>query len=274
MKSFLKLENVVVYNADIIETHAVKPNSVDLIVTSPPYNIDIKYGSYDDSIPYEKYLEFSRKWLRKCYKLAKSDGRLCLNIALDKNKPSKQSVCADITAVAKSVGWKYEGTVIWNEQNISRRTAWGTYASAWVPHIITPVEVIIVMYKRVWKKAHRGTSDITKKEFKKWTNGVWEFSGASKKKIGHPAPFPVELPRRCIKFYSYVTDTVLDPFCGSGTTLLACLETGRTGIGVEINKEYCKLAARRIRGYVKSNPLTMIRKYFVQEESRRMSLLQ
>ena len=102
---------------------------------------------------------------------------------------------------------------------------------------------------------------------------MWEFSGASKKKIGHPAPFPVELPRRCIKFYSYVTDTVLDPFLGSGTTLLACLETGRTGIGVEINKEYCKLAARRMRAYAKSNPFTIIKNRFVRQASRISSLL-
>jgi len=273
MKPFLKSENAVVYNADITMTNAVKPNTIDLIVTSPPYNVDVKYGIYDDSIPYEKYLEFSRKWMRKCYDLAKSDGRLCLNIPLDKNKPAKQSVCADLTTIAKRVGWKYEGTIVWNEQNISRRTAWGTYASAWAPHIITPVEVIVVMYKSIWKKAYKGTSDIKKSEFKKWTNGVWEFSGASKKKIGHPAPFPVELPRRCIKFYSYVMDTVLDPFLGSGTTLLACLETCRTGIGVEINKEYCKLATRRIQGYIKSNPLVMMKNRFIQEPARIMSSL-
>jgi len=120
MKPFLKLGNVVVYNADIMKTRAVKPNTVDLIVTSPPYNIGTKYATYDDSIPYEKYLEFSKKWLRKCYKLAQSDGRLCLNIPLDKNKPTKQSVCADLTTIAKRVGWKYECTVVWNEQNISR----------------------------------------------------------------------------------------------------------------------------------------------------------
>jgi site-specific DNA-methyltransferase (adenine-specific) len=273
MKPFLKEGYVVVYNADIITTNAVKPNSVDLIVTSPPYGIGIEYGTYDDSTPYDKYLEFSKKWLRKCYKLAKSDGRLCLNIPLDKNKPTKQSVCADLTTVAKRVGWKYEGTVVWNEQNMSRGTAWGTYASAWAPHIIAPVEVIVVFYKRIWKKAEKGTSDITTDEFKKWAKGVWEFSGASKTRIGHPAPFPVELPRRCIKFYSYVTDTVLDPFCGSGTTLLACLETGRAGIGVEINKEYCELAARRIQGYIQSNLPTVIKNSAIQEEIRRMRLL-
>jgi len=127
----------------------------------------------------------------------------------------------------------------------------------------------VVFYKRIWRKACTGTSTITADEFKKWAKGVWEFPGASKKRIGHPAPFPVELPRRCIRFYSYVTDTVLDPFCGSGTTLLTCLETGRTGIGVEINKEYCELAAKRIRGYVESNPLVIERNSYVQKVFRR-----
>jgi site-specific DNA-methyltransferase (adenine-specific) len=247
LTQFLRLKNVVIYNEDIIEARAIKSSSIDLIVTSPPYNVDINYGAYDDSIPYKKYLEFSRKWLRKCYNLAKSDGRLCLNIPLDKNKPSKQSVCADLTTVAKELGWKYQTTVIWNEQNISRRTAWGSFRSARAPFVIAPVEVIIVLYKDYWRKVHEGKSDITKRQFIRWTNGVWNFSGASKKKIGHPAPFPVELPKRCIKLFSYVGDTVLDPFLGSGTTLLACLETHRTGIGIEINKKYCKLAARRIR---------------------------
>jgi site-specific DNA-methyltransferase (adenine-specific) len=88
---------------------------------------------------------------------------------------------------------------------------------------------------------------VTRDEFIEWTNGVWNFSGESKNKIGHPTPFPVELPKRCIKLFSYVGDTVLDPFLGSGTTLLACLLTERIGIGIEINEEYCKLAARRLR---------------------------
>ena len=69
---------------------------------------------------------------------------------------ASRAVCADLTTIAKRVGWKYEGTVVWNEQNISRRTAWGTYASAWAPHIITPVEVIVVFYKSIWKKVHEG----------------------------------------------------------------------------------------------------------------------
>jgi site-specific DNA-methyltransferase (adenine-specific) len=248
-RAFLELKNVLIYNDDIIETDAIDPESIDLTVTSPPYNVDIKYGTYNDSIPYEKYSEFSERWLRKCYDLTKDDGRLCLNIPLDKNKGGQQSVCADLTTIAKKVGWKYHATVIWNEQNISRRTAWGSWMSASAPFVIAPVEVIVVLYKNVWEKIRKGRSDITRDEFIEWTNGVWNFSGESKNKIGHPTPFPVELPKRCIKLFSYVGETVLDPFLGSGTTLVACLDTQRIGIGVEINRAYCELATRRVRDH-------------------------
>jgi site-specific DNA-methyltransferase (adenine-specific) len=170
-----------------------------------------------------------------------------LNIPLDKNKGGQQSVAADITCIAKEIGWKYHSTIIWNEQNISRRTAWGSWLSASAPFIIAPVEVILILYKKMWKKKHKGKSDLVRKDFIEWTNGVWNFSGESRNRIGHPAPFPLELPRRCIKLFSYVGDTVLDPFLGSGTTLLACLETKRAGIGIEINKNYCDLAIKRLK---------------------------
>jgi site-specific DNA-methyltransferase (adenine-specific) len=94
-----------------------------LVVTSPPYNLGVGHGLCDDGIPYGDWLEFSQKWLCKCLWLAKDDGRLCLNVPLDKNKGGQQSVCADVTTIAKQVGWKYHSTIIWNEQNISRRTA-------------------------------------------------------------------------------------------------------------------------------------------------------
>jgi len=120
--------------------------------------------------------------------------------------------------------------------------------SASAPYVIAPVEVILILYKKNWKKISGSQkSDITKKEFMEWTNGVWSFSGESKKKIGHPAPFPVELPRRCIKLFSYVGDVVLDPFLGSGTTLIAAYLNKRKGIGVEIDKEYCDLAIKRLK---------------------------
>jgi site-specific DNA-methyltransferase (adenine-specific) len=244
---YFQADSVYIYQDDFLTTEWVEENSIDLIVTSPPYNVDIKYGSYDDDIPYDVYLEFTREWLAKCLKLAKDDGRLCLNIPLDKNKGGQQSVCADITTIAKQVGWKYHSTIIWNEQNISRRTAWGSWLSATAPYVIAPVEVILVLYKNRWKKMGGSKqSDITREEFMEWTNGVWNFSGESKKKVGHPAPFPVELPRRCIKLFTFVGDTVLDPFLGSGSTLIACSETDRKGIGIEIDGDYCEIARQRL----------------------------
>lgn len=239
--------NILIYNEDILKTGAIEDNSIDLIITSPPYDVDIKYEDYDDSIPYTEYLEFAEKWLAKCYEFAKDDGRFCLNVPLDKNKGGQQSVCADVTTIAKRVGWKYHSTIVWNEQNISRRTAWGSWLSASAPFVIAPVEVIVVLYKRRWKKKAKGVSDITREEFIEWTNGVWGFSGENRMKIGHPAPFPIELPRRCIKLFSYVDDVVLDPFLGSGTTLIACLETSRRGIGIEIDRKYCDLAVKRLQ---------------------------
>lgn len=249
IKPYFKYDSITIFNDNILKTKAIENNSIDLIVTSPPYDVDIKYENYDDSIPYDKYLEFTRNWLKRCYDFAKDDGRFCLNIPLDKNKGGQQSVCADITTIAKEVGWRYHATIIWNEQNISRRTAWGSWMSASAPFVIAPVEVIVVLYKKEWKKKREGKSDMTRAEFIEWTNAVWNFSGENRTKIGHPSPFPVELPRRCIKLFSFVGDTVLDPFLGSGTTLIACLQTNRIGIGIEIDKKYCDLAVKRLKSY-------------------------
>jgi site-specific DNA-methyltransferase (adenine-specific) len=244
---YFETDSLYIYCDDFLNTQCVEEDSIDLIVTSPPYNLDIRYGSFDDDISYEDYLSFTREWLAKCLQLAKDDGRFCLNIPLDKNKGGQQSVCADITTIAKQVGWKYHSTIIWNEQNISRRTAWGSWLSASAPYVIAPVEVIVVLYKKRWKKMGGSKqSDIIKEEFMEWTNGVWNFSGESKKRVGHPAPFPVELPRRCIKLFTFVGDIVLDPFLGSGTTLIACAETNRKGIGFEIGEDYCEIAKKRL----------------------------
>ncbi len=221
-------------------------DKIDLIITSPPYNVNIKYKDFIDSISYEKYLEFSQDWLKKAFSILSPDGRICINIPLDKNKGGIQSVYADIVYIAKNIGFKYKTTIVWNEQNISRRTAWGSWLSASAPHVIAPVEMILVMYKNQWKKQKKGTSTITKEEFIEWTNGVWTFSGESKKRIGHPAPFPVELPLRCIKLFSFKEDTILDPFVGSGTTMVAAKLTGRRGIGIDISEDYLKIAVRRL----------------------------
>src|SRR6185295_12372338 len=179
-------EGFTLIHDDVLTTNHVEENSVDLIVTSPPYNVDIQYNSHKDDISYADYLEFSRKWMARCYEWLKDEGRFCLNIPLDKNKGGQQSVGADLTGVAKQAGFQYHSTIIWNEGNISRRTAWGSWKSASAPFVIAPVELIVVFYKRKWKKPIRGTSDILRKEFMDWTNGLWTFKGESKKRIGHP----------------------------------------------------------------------------------------
>jgi site-specific DNA-methyltransferase (adenine-specific) len=245
-KIYFETTGIKIVNDDVLTTDTINESSIDLIVTSPPYNVDIKYNHYKDTFSYSEYLEFSKKWLSRCFQWLKDDGRLCLNIPLDKNKNGQQSVGADLTTIAKGIGFQYHSTIIWNEQNISRRTAWGSWLSASAPFVIAPVELIVVLYKKSWKKIGKGISDITREEFMDWTNGMWSFSGESKKKIGHPAPFPLELPKRCIKLFSYVGDIILDPFLGSGTTLIAAALNNRQGIGIEIDETYCNLAKERL----------------------------
>jgi site-specific DNA-methyltransferase (adenine-specific) len=254
---FFTSESFRLLHDDILTTQAIGPASVDLIVTSPPYNVDIQYNSHKDDSDYTSYLDFSLAWLSKAFSLARSEGRLCLNVPLDKNKGGQQSVAADMTALAKQAGWKYHSTIIWNEQNISRRTAWGSWMKASAPYVIAPVEVILVLYKDEWRRdATDRVSDIKRDEFIAWTNGMWTFSGESKKRVGHPAPFPIELPYRCIKLFSFVDDTVLDPFLGSGTTAIAALQNHRRMIGVELDKKYCQLALERVEENLGSNTPT------------------
>ncbi|RIK25704.1 MAG: site-specific DNA-methyltransferase [Anaerolineae bacterium] len=225
---FFDSDTVRILNDDVISTTLVQDDSIDLIVTSPPYNVDIQYNSHKDDLTYSE---------------------------LDKNKGGQQSVGADMTVIAKQIGFQYHATIIWNEGNISRRTAWGSWMSASAPFVIAPVEVIIVLYKSRWKKnSGSKESDVTKVEFLEWTNGVWTFNGESGKKIGHPAPFPLELPRRCIKMFSYVGDTVLDPFSGSGSTVIAAAQNKRKGIGIEIDETYCELAGKRVVNLTSAAP--------------------
>ena len=232
-------------HGDCTKKSTLKKNRIDLTITSPPYNVGLAYDDKtDDSISYDDYLKFSKKWLSNIFHWTKSTGRFCLNVGLDKNKQGKRPTCADFTELAMSIGWKYHTTIIWNEGNISKRTAWGSWLSASAPYVIAPVEVIIVLYKDEWKKNYKGISTIQKDEFMAWTNGVWTFNGA--KKNGHPAPFPLELPDRCIKLFSYKDDVILDPFAGSGTTLLSAMNNYRKPIGIELSQEYYNLAKKRI----------------------------
>lgn len=234
------------YQNDVTEENLFDEEFIDLIVTSPPYNVGLEYNSNPDELSYTAYLKFSEKWMLNCYCWSKNQARFLLNIPLDKNKGGQKSVGADLTTIAQKIGWQYHSTIIWNEGNISRRTAWGSWMKASAPYVIAPVELILVLYKNEWKKTTGSQiSDMTKKEFIEWTNGLWTFPGESKKRIGHPAPFPNELPYRAIKLFSYQEDVVFDPFSGSGTTLIEAANHKRIGIGLEIDSEYCDLAKRR-----------------------------
>jgi len=246
-KEYFKHKRTLLFHNNVLDTELFDEEFIDLIVTSPPYNVGIEYNSNDDELTYEQYLNFSEQWMQNCYNWSKTQARFCLNIPLDKNKGGHRSVGADLTKIAQEVGWKYKSTIIWNEGNISRRTAWGSWKSASAPVVIAPVELIVILYKDEWKKTNGSKiSDVTGDEFKDWTQGVWGFNGESKKRVGHPAPFPKDLPYRCIKMFSYVDDLVFDPFAGSGTTLLVAQNLNRKSIGIEIDSTYCELAKNRI----------------------------
>lgn len=246
-KEFFKHKNILLFQENTLDVNLFNQPFIDLIVTSPPYNLGIEYNSNNDELNYQDYLSFSEKWMANCYHWSKTQTRFCLNIPLDKNKGGHRPVGADLTKIAQKVGWKYKTTIIWNEGNISRRTAWGSWKSASSPVVIAPVELIVVLYKDEWKKTNGSKiNDVTGDEFKNWTQGVWVFNGESKKRIGHPAPFPKELPYRCTKLFSYQQDVVFDPFAGSGTTLLVAQNLYRKAVGIELDADYCKLAKNRI----------------------------
>ena len=248
-KPFYSADGAALYNADSTWLEFLADESVHLVVTSPPYNLDVAYNGYGDDMPYEQYLEWVGLWARALLRVCVESGRACINIPLDSNKGGKRPVYADYVRVFLAAGWTYQTTIVWNEQNISRRTAWGSWLNPSAPFVTAPVEMIVIFHKGPWKRDKRGRStDIGRDEFLGWTLGIWTFSGENPRRVGHPAPFPEELPRRLIKFYSFVEDTVLDPFVGSGTTLAVAKRLGRRAIGVDIDPHYCDLAAKRLEG--------------------------
>jgi site-specific DNA-methyltransferase (adenine-specific) len=223
----------------------------DLLVTSPPYSLGVDYGraGYADDQPYARYLEWVAIWAAALLDASAYGGRACINIPLDSNKGGKRAIYADYLRIFQDAGWTYQTSIVWNEQNISRRTAWGSWLSPSAPFVTAPVEMIAVFYKGSFRRpavdGRRG--DITRDEFLAWTLGMWTFAGANPRRVGHPAPFPEELPKRLIKLYSYPDDLVLDPFAGSGTTLIAARKLGRRSVGVEISPEFCELTIRNLQ---------------------------
>jgi site-specific DNA-methyltransferase (adenine-specific) len=218
---------------------------------SPPYSVGLEYDKYNDTIAYTDYLSFTEHWLFRCYEWLKDTGRICINVPFETAKYGRQSIAADVINAAKVCGLKYYCTAIWFKGTSS--TTWGTFMSAKAPLIIPPVEAIIILYKNEWKRKDVGSkqSDITKNEYTDWTTHIWKIGTEDRTKLGHPAPFPIELPRRCIKLLSFVGDTILDPFMGSSSSLIAAYRNNRIGIGIELDVKYCELAKSRLEREIK-----------------------
>ena len=233
--------------------------SIDLIVTSPPYGLGKSYGVCTDDWSFDAYVEQFRLWMARCYEWLKPDGRACVNIPLDTTVGGRRGAGAVLTQALLDVGFQYHATIVWDKGYINARTAWGSWRSARAPSVIATAELIVVVYKHEWRKRSAGVSDLTREEFMEWVRGVWRITPASAKRAGHPAPFPLEIPKRCIKLFSYVGDTVLDPFVGTGTTLVAARDLGRHGIGIEIDPRYAAMARDAVRDLFSDAPCSTLR---------------
>jgi len=221
-------------------------NSVHLVVTSPPYNVG---KEYDKNLTLNEYLEFLKRVWREVYRVLVPGGRICINIANLGRKPYIP-LHAYIIRDMLEIGFLMRGEVIWNKgSSAGSSTAWGSWCSPANPTLRDIHEYILIFSKGSFQRKNpkHKRSTISKEEFLEFTKSIWTFPAVSAKEIGHPAPFPVELPYRCIQLYTYEGDVVLDPFMGSGQTAIAAIKTGRYYIGYEINEEYVKLAERRIQ---------------------------
>lgn len=218
--------------------------SVHLMVTSPPYNAQ---KEYDEDLNLDEYLGLLDRVWRETYRVLVPGGRACINVANLGRKPYIP-LHSHIVQQMQEIGFLMRGEIIWNKgPSSSSSTAWGSWQSASNPVLRDVHEYILVFSKGTFRRDGRDReSTITRDDFLEWTKSVWTFPAVSAKKIGHPAPFPDELPHRLIQLFTFKGDVVLDPFVGSGTTCLAAMNDGRDYVGYDINQEYVDLARQRI----------------------------
>ena len=235
----------VIHHTSCEEMRELPDCSVHLMVTSPPYNVG---KEYDNNLTLEEYLSFLKKVWRETYRVLVPGGRACINIANVGRKPYIP-LSDSITQSMIDLGFLMRGEIIWDKAaSASTSTAWGSWQSATNPTLRDTHEYILVFSKGSYRreKMDGRKSTISKEEFLEFTKSVWGFPSELAKKVGHPAPFPVELPYRLIQLYTFSDEIVLDPFLGSGQTAIAALKAGRHFIGYEISEEYIRLAEKRI----------------------------
>lgn len=224
-------------------------NSVHLMVTSPPYNVG---KDYDADHTLEEYLGFLQRVWREVHRVLVPGGRACVNIANLGRKPYIPLHSYIIQGMVE-IGFLMRGEIIWNKAaSAAGSTAWGSWKSPANPTLRDIHEYILIFSKGAFKRKnlHKRQATISREEFLEYTKSIWTFPAVSARKVGHPAPFPVELPQRLIQLYTYEGEVVLDPFMGSGQAAIAALQGERRYVGYEIESRYCRLAERRIKQFV------------------------
>lgn len=237
-----------IFNEDCVLTlDRMEDDLLDLTITSPPYNVDLKYINYDDNRSMENYLEWLTVIFSKIYAKTKTGGRCVINIGDQKN--GQISLHTEIINLMNKIGWLNFSIIIWNKNTCNARTAWGSYQSPSQPSFPRPFEYILIFAKKQLNLNFKAITDLSKKEFADWSYGLWAIKPETKK-IDHPAPFPIDIPKRCMKMLSWVDSIVYDPFMGSGTTAIACKITNRKYIGSEISNEYCQISENRLKSTI------------------------
>jgi len=227
----------------------IPDNSLHLMITSPPYNVS---KEYDNDLSLNEYLNLLKTAFKETYRVLVNGGRACINVANLGRKPYIP-LSDYISKMMIDIGYNMRGEIIWNKAaSASPSTAWGSWLSAANPTLRDIHEYILVFSKGDYKRQRQKEeynikkNTISKDQFMEWTKSIWIMNAESAQRIGHPAPFPEELPYRLIQLFSFTNDIILDPFMGSGTTGVAALKTNRCYIGYDTDIDYIKLAEKRI----------------------------
>jgi site-specific DNA-methyltransferase (adenine-specific) len=221
----------------------IPDESIALAFTSPPYN---NGKEYDKNLNLKEYILLLARVGKEVFRVLKKGGRYVINIANLGRKPYIP-LHSLLHIIHAEIGFKPAGEIIWQKgKGASGNCAWGSWLSAKSPRIRDIHEYLLIFVKEDFSRPDKGVSTISKEEFLNYTISIWEVPPASAKKVGHPAPFPIELASRVIKLFSYENDVILDPFVGSGTTCIAAKKLKRNFVGYDINEEYCQIALKRL----------------------------